>query len=103
MAFIQASFYSPVLIKHVAMNLLVPEGRRGPFPVFYLLHGLSDDSSVWQRFTRIEAYVRELPLIVAMPDGFRGFYTDNDAGPAYGRYILEDVIGFVERTFPAPR
>ena len=103
MAFINASFFSPVLGKEVGMHVIMPETGRGPFPVLYLLHGLSDDHSTWHRRTRIEYYVHQLPLIVAMPDGFRGFYTDNNEGPAYGRYMMEDVIGFVERTFPAMR
>lgn len=101
MAFIQASFFSSVLIKQVALYAIVPEGKPGPFPVLYLLHGLSDDHTIWHRRTRIEWYVRDLPLIVVMPDGFRSFYTDHSGGPAFGRYMLEDVIGFSERTFPA--
>ncbi|MCZ7645395.1 MAG: esterase family protein [Planctomycetota bacterium] len=101
MAFIQASFFSRVLLKEVGLYAIVPEQGKGPFPVFYLLHGLSDDHTIWHRRTRIEWFVRTLPLIVVMPDGFRGFYTDNDDGPAYGRYLVEDVIGFAERTFPA--
>ena len=48
-----------------------PDVGEPPFPVYYLLHGLSDDYTIWQRRTRIEWYVRELPLIVVMPDGFR--------------------------------
>jgi len=103
MAFIQASFFSNVLVKAVALHAIVPEKGRGPFPVLYLLHGLSDDYTVWPRRTRIEWYVRDLPLIVVMPDGFRGFYTDNYLGPAYGRYMVEDVLGFAERTFPIKR
>lgn len=103
MALLQASFFSQVLGKAVGLCALVPEQGRGPFPVFYLLHGLSDDHTIWRRHTRIEWYVRTLPLIVVMPDGFRGFYTDQHNGPAYARYMLEDVIGFAERTFPAAR
>ena len=103
MAFIHASFFSPILAKEVGLHALVPERARRPLPVFYLLHGLSDDYSIWHRRTRIEWYVRNLPLIVVMPDGFRGFYTDWNAGPAYARYMLEDVVGFVEKTLPAIR
>jgi S-formylglutathione hydrolase FrmB len=69
--------------------------------VFYLLHGLSDDSTMWMRRTRIEAYAAGLPLIVVMPDGYRGYYTDNDQGPAYARHIGEELPAFIERTFPA--
>jgi putative tributyrin esterase len=34
-----------------------------------------------------------------MPDGGRGFYCDAVDGPAYERSLLDDVIGFVDRTF----
>jgi len=82
------------------MNVIFPEIGVGepPFPVFYLLHGLSDDHTSWARRTSIERYVAPLPLIVVMPDGGRGFYCDAVEGPAYERHVIEDVIGFVDRT-----
>ena len=103
MAFLHASFFSKVLQKEVGLNAVVPEKGKGPYPVLYLLHGLSDDYTIWHRRTRIEWFVRDLPLIVVMPDGFRGFYTDNYLGPAYGRYMLEDVLGFAEHALPIRR
>ena len=71
-------FHSPALAKACSMNVLVPEGSVGtpPFPVCYLLHGLSDDHTSWARHTSIERHVAGLPLIVVMPDGGRGFYCD---------------------------
>lgn len=99
MAFCTVNWFSATLRKQVAMNVILPETGTPPFPVFYLLHGLSDDYSVWQRRTRIEWYVRDLPLVVVMPEGLRGFYTDNNCGPAYARYLAEDVPAFVERHF----
>lgn len=101
MALIHAHFPSSVLGKQTALYAIVPNQGKGPFPVFYLLHGLSDDHTIWLRRTRIESYVEGLPLIVVMPDGYRGFYADHVEGPAYGRQMIEDVIGFVERTLPA--
>jgi putative tributyrin esterase len=94
-------FHSPALAKACSMTVIVPEGSVGtpPFPVCYLLHGLSDDHTSWARRTSIERYVADLPLIVVMPDGGRGFYCDAVDGPAYERYLLDDVIGFVDRTF----
>jgi S-formylglutathione hydrolase FrmB len=83
------------------MTVIVPERTVGtpPFPVFYLLHGLSDDHTSWARCTSLERHVADLPLLVVMPDGGRGFYCDAVAGPAFERYLLEDVLGFVDRTF----
>ncbi|MEI6492184.1 MAG: alpha/beta hydrolase family protein [Verrucomicrobiota bacterium] len=72
-----------------------------PFPTLYLLHGLSDDSTMWLRRTRLEIYAASLPLIIVMPDGYRGFYTNNEEGPAYARHIGEELPGFIERAFPA--
>jgi len=103
MSLSQTYWPSAVLKQKLGMNVIIPDSGEGPFDTFYLLHGLSDDHTTWLRRTRIEWYVRELPLMVVMPDGFRGWYTDNDHGPAYGKYISEEVVAFVERTFPARR
>ena len=101
MAFTQVQWSSKVLGKQVGMNVILPDTGTPPFPVFYLLHGLSDDYTIWHRRTRIEWYVRDLPLIVVMPDGYRGFYTNHEEGPAYATYMAEELPAFVERHFAA--
>ena len=103
MALIHANFFSTTIAKNVGLYAVVPEGKPGPFPVLYLLHGLSDDYTIWLRRTRIEAFLRELPMIVVMPDGYRGFYTDNAEGPAYGKYMTDEIRTFVENTLPASK
>ena len=40
-----------------AANVLLPESGEGPFPVLYLLHGLSDDHTMWMRRSAIERHV----------------------------------------------
>ena len=99
MAFCNVSFFSPALVKACAMNVILPDRQAGagPFPTFYLLHGMSDDHTIWARRTSIERYVEGLPLIVVMPDVGRGYYCDAAEGPAYEAHIVQDVIGFVER------
>jgi len=101
MAFATLNFQSPALSKACSMTVILPECTVGtpPFPVFYLLHGLSDDHTSWSRRTSIERHVADLPLIIVMPDGGRGFYCDAVDGPAYERHLLEDVMGSVDRTF----
>jgi len=83
MALIHAHFWSEALQKQSALCAIVPDQGNGPFPVYYLLHGLSDDHTIWLRRTRIDSYVSEIPLIVVMPDGHRSFYADHVSGPAY--------------------
>jgi S-formylglutathione hydrolase FrmB len=96
-------WHSKILKQKLGMNVILPEIGEGPYEVLYLLHGLSDDYTTWVRRTRIEWYVRELPIMIVMPDGHRGWYTDNDNGPAYGRYLGEEIVTFIDRNFPARR
>lgn len=102
MALCEVNYFSNSLQKMTAANVVIPEGKKGPFPVMYLLHGLSDDYTGWQRRTSIERYVAELPLIVVMPDGGRSFYCDAIENPrgAYESAIVKDLIGFIDATFP---
>lgn len=90
---------SEVLGKATTAEVLLPNVGKPPFAVLYLLHGLSDDASLWMRNSRIEWYVRELPLVVVMPDGYRGFYTNHDQGPAMARHIGEELPAVIERHF----
>lgn len=101
MAFLTVDFYGTALNKACSMNVLLPDriDGAGPFPVFYLLHGLSDDHTIWMRRTSIERYVQNIPMIVVMPDGGRSFYCDAIAGPAYETHFIRDVIGFVDTFF----
>ena len=86
------------LQKMISATVILPEGKGGPFPVLYLLHGLSDDHTTWVRRTSIERYVEGMPLIVVMPNGERSFYTDSEANPkaAFETMIVRDLGGFVD-------
>ena len=99
MAFMNVQYHSVSLGKACSMQIILPENAKEPYPVMYLLHGLSDDHTIWHRRTRIEWYVREMPLAVVMPDGGRSFYCDAVDGPAHESHIIKDVIGFVDRHF----
>lgn len=101
MALCEVKYFSRALQKATAANIILPETEtEGPFPVFYLLHGLSDDYTMWQRRTSVERYVHGLPLIVVMPDGGRGFYCDAVEGPAWETALVRDLISLVDRIFP---
>ena len=102
MAFATIQYRSRSLQKASAFNVVFPEDAKLPRPwsTFYLLHGLSDDHTIWQRRTSIERYVADLPLMVVMPDGGRGWYSNAVEGYAYEDDLLKDVVGLVERTFP---
>ena len=100
MAFCELHFFSRALGKQTAANVIVPQdAAAGRFPVFYLLHGLSDDHTAWIRRTSLERYLDGLQLIVVMPDGGRGFYTDAAEGFAYESAIVQDLVPFIDATF----
>ncbi len=101
MAWTTFRWRSDLLGKQTTAEVLLPDRGDGPFPVFYLLHGLSDDAAMWMRRSRIEVHLAGLPLIVVMPDGYRGFYTDNEEGPAYARHFGEELPRVIERHFHA--
>ncbi len=102
MAFATINYFSHALQKASSFNIVFPEDAHLPRPwsVFYLLHGLSDDHTIWMRRTSIERYVAGLPLVVVMPDGGRGFYTNALEGLAYEDDLIKNVVGVVDRTFP---
>jgi len=101
MAFCELHYFSEALGVQTSANVILPQGRgRGPFPVFYLLHGLSDDETMWMRRSSIERYVQDLPLIVVMPDGGRGFYCDAVEGFAYQTAIVKDLVDYIDTIFP---
>jgi len=102
MALCHINYFVPSVGQMMTMEVIVPQGRPGPFPVLYLLHGLSDDSTAWTRRTSIERYVDGLGLMVVMPQTHRAFYTNAAYAENY-RYedhIVKDVIGFIDATFP---
>lgn len=111
MAFIQCDFFSEVLGLSCSMNVVLPqrtvgqigmEGqvREGKFPVLWLLHGLSDDHTIWMRRTSIERYVASLGLAVIMPAVNRSFYVDAVNGPAYHTFIAEELPKIARGFFP---
>jgi S-formylglutathione hydrolase FrmB len=101
MAFATINYFSQALRKASSFNIVFPDAPETPRPwcVFYLLHGLSDDHTIWMRRTSIERYVAGLPLVVVMPDGGRGWYSNAIEGYAFEDDLL-GVIGLVDRTFP---
>lgn len=101
MSWAQVHWHSNIIGKQMEMQVLLPSVGGPPFAALYLLHGIGGDSTNWLRYSRLESYLRYLPLIAVLPQGDRGFYTDNEEGPAYGRYVAEEVPAFIERTFHA--
>ena len=102
MALLYVDFFSEVIGMCMQMEVIRPERSRGQIgmqgqkgggkiPVLYLLHGMSDDHTIWLRRTSIERYVSSLGIAVIMPTTHLGWYTDMAYGNRYWTYISEEL------------
>ena len=73
MALVRIDHVPDTVKVNLPLNIILPDpGRIDGVPisqrkVLYLLHGLSDDASAWQRFTSIETLAAAYGLVVVMP------------------------------------
>lgn len=111
MALLHVNFFSEVLGMSMNMDVILPQrtsgqigmkGNRkdGKYPVLYLLHGMSDDHTIWQRRTSIERYVSELGIAVVMPTVHLSFYTDMKYGLNYWTFISIELPSICREFFP---
>lgn len=70
------------------------------YPTLYLLHGMSDDHTIWQRRTSIERYAAEKGIAVVMPAVHRSYYTDMANGYRYWTFVSEEVPARARDLFP---
>ena len=54
MALLDIHFFSKILMNQAAISVLLPDEGEGPFPVLYLLHGISNDHTHWVRKSNVE-------------------------------------------------
>ena len=103
MALLNVNFFSDVLGMSTSMNVILPEPGeevKKPYPVLYLLHGMSDDHNAWCRFTSIERYARERGIAVVMPTTALGWYTDMVYGYDYFTFISSELPSICRTFFP---
>jgi len=101
MAFLQVQFFSKVLTVASTVNVILPEANQGigmgasrgeSLPaVLYLLHGYSDDHSIWMRRTSVERYAANHHLAVIMPAVNHSFYCNEAHGERYWDYVSEEL------------
>ncbi len=100
-------FESTMVGKTLPYNVLLPidydqrTARTKRYPVLYLLHGLTGHYTNWLEYTHLADYARPYELIIIMPEGNDGWYTDSATVPTdkYESYILRELIPDVEKRF----
>jgi putative tributyrin esterase len=101
MALAHVNFFSDVLGLCCQADVILPQKQQGigqagaehsgDVPVLWLLHGASDDHTIWQRRTSIERYVAPLGIAVVMPAVQLSFYTNMESGGRYFDYIADEL------------
>jgi len=99
MTLISVQLRSQALQKCVGVKILLADAAAPPYPTYYLLHGLSDNETVWTRQTSLERHASAYPFLIIMPDGGRSFYTDSPLG-AYETFIAKELVAWIDRIFP---
>lgn len=117
MGVVRYTFYSEVLKEQTTITAIIPtcepwrhtDGCKafydnyGKKKVLYLLHGGSDDCSLYLRRTRIEEYAYDHELIVICPEVRNSFYSNMLHGKQYFTYLTEELPRVAENLFPISR
>jgi S-formylglutathione hydrolase FrmB len=102
-------FFSAALQRTMDYCLILPSdydrNTTRSYSVLYLLHGLWGTENDWPALTKIADYVRDLPLIVVMPQGDDSWYVNAATVPQakYEDYLLTDLRNEIETKYRAGR
>lgn len=111
MAFLECRFFSESLQLSCSMNVILPQATRAQIgmagrvrgkkhPVLWLLHGMSDDHTIWARRTSIERYAATTGLAVIMPAVNLSWYQNMASGPQYATFLHEELPALAQSFFP---
>jgi S-formylglutathione hydrolase FrmB len=95
---------SKVLGMETALAVALPQDYKNYDPqnaprVLYLLHEYGGQSASWLRWTAVERYAKRYGLALILPEVQRSFYIDMAMGPAYFRYLTEELPELCRRMF----
>jgi putative tributyrin esterase len=115
MAVLQVDFFSKSLEKKTCFHMVLPNDvppmmingndnyKRG-MKTLFLLHGYSGSSSDWLLGSSVQELAVKYNMAIVMPSGDNSFYLDGKGtGRAYCRYVGEELVDYVRRTFNLSR
>jgi S-formylglutathione hydrolase FrmB len=116
MALIDCKFFSETLGMCSSLRVVLPEtterrigdvgvSRAGQaafrgHPTLFLLHGMSDDETIWTRSTSVERYAAARGLAIVMPNVHRSFYTNMRHGYRYWDFVSQELLEKARAFFP---
>lgn len=102
LSLLHADFYSETLGRGAHMDVVLPDGPAPEegFATLFLLHGMTDDCTIWQRRTSIERYADERRMAVVMPGTDLCWYANTAAGENYFDFIADELPRACRRMLP---
>ncbi|HKO35826.1 MAG TPA: alpha/beta hydrolase family protein [Pyrinomonadaceae bacterium] len=98
-------FRSTLVGKTLPYNVVLPGDYRASrvtrYPVLYLLHGLTGHYSDWVNRSNVADYASKYRIIIVMPEGNDGWYTDSASVPSdkYESYFIREVMPDVQKRY----
>ena len=98
-------FQSKLINATLPYNVILPTdydtSTTTRYPVLYLLHGLTGHYSDWIARTNVADYASAYRMIVIMPEGNDGWYTDSATviTDKYESYILKELMPDVQQRY----
>ena len=111
MALVTLNVFSEALGMQTEVQVILPQrssqGEIGigngaeetAYKCLYLLHGLSDDQTIWLRRTSIERYAAEYGICVVMPCADKSFYCDMKYVMAFYTFIAKELPRLIREFF----
>lgn len=101
MSLIHITRFSTTLQEHLKASVILPDViPNKPLPTIWLLHGLGENGTCWERFTSIENLAMQYQVAVIMPNVNRSFYMDEASGLPYWTYLTEEFMPEIRHMFP---
>lgn len=94
------SFFMPSLGRMKKLSVLMPSNYDPTkrYPVLYLLHGYTGGHEDWTARTKLRDYVKDVPMIVVMPDAENSWYVNSFTQPneRFEDYLVNDIPHYVQ-------
>lgn len=90
-----------MLQREIPYRVILPEtyhDSQKRYPVLYLLHGLFGSSENWLQLTGLRDYALNKELIIVLPEGGNGWYTDSATVKEgkFESYFIEELIPAID-------
>ena len=101
MALTHIDYYSPCLQSNNRTNIILPDdshySNSEHTKILYLLHGYNGDHNSWLDNSGVVQYVKDLNLVVVMPNVENSYYCNLAGGKRYWDYISDELPNIIEQ------